>query len=446
MGNGAKVNQSPSRFGQLYDVVGVGFGPSNLALAIALDEHNLAASQDARLSYRFVERQPVFGWHRGMLIDDATMQVSFLKDLATPRNPTSGFSFVSYLHDRGRLADFINQQSFFPSRLEFHDYLEWAAARFADSTEYGQEVVDVHMVDRADEGGVLEVVARPSDAASDTPENRWQARNIVLATGRPPLFPENVPPSRRVWHSSALLDHLRELPTTSSLRFAVLGAGQSAAETVAHLHQRFPLAEIYSIFSRYGFSSADDTPFVNRVFDPDAVRIFFDAPSDIQESILGYHRNTNYSAVDTDLIKVLYQRHYRELVAGKPRMHFRNVSRLRRLRSTDDWVDLDVESLVSQRVETTRVDFVICATGYVAADPVQRFRSLSALCKRDSGNHVRLGVDHRVVTTASVTSGIYVTGASEHQHGLSSTLLSNIANRAGDIVSSIRENRPSEGR
>ncbi|HEU5108903.1 MAG TPA: SidA/IucD/PvdA family monooxygenase, partial [Micromonosporaceae bacterium] len=66
----------------VYDVVGVGFGPSNLALAIAIEEHN-RARPDAGLTGLFLERQPRFGWHRGMLIDDATMQVSFLKDLVT---------------------------------------------------------------------------------------------------------------------------------------------------------------------------------------------------------------------------------------------------------------------------------------------------------------------------------------------------------------------------
>src|SRR5690242_21961355 len=107
-----------------FELIGVGFGPSNLAVAIAAGE--LGAAGPRQL---FVEMQPRFGWHRGMLIEDATMQVSFLKDLVTLRNPTSDFSFVNYLHERGRLVDFLNQKTFFPLRIEFHDYFEWAAAR-----------------------------------------------------------------------------------------------------------------------------------------------------------------------------------------------------------------------------------------------------------------------------------------------------------------------------
>lgn len=112
---------------QVHDLIGVGFGPSNLALAIAAVEHNDQANGAGRVSVRFFERQPAFGWHRGMLLDDATMQVSFLKDLVTLRNPASGFSFLAYLHECGRLVDFINHKTLFPLRVEFHAYLEWAA-------------------------------------------------------------------------------------------------------------------------------------------------------------------------------------------------------------------------------------------------------------------------------------------------------------------------------
>ncbi|MDT5138943.1 MAG: L-ornithine N5-monooxygenase, partial [Mycobacterium sp.] len=64
----------PERTGLL----GIGFGPSNLALAIALAERGTSAV--------FAEAQPRFGWHRGMLMPGTRMQVPFLKDLVTLRN------------------------------------------------------------------------------------------------------------------------------------------------------------------------------------------------------------------------------------------------------------------------------------------------------------------------------------------------------------------------
>lgn len=136
----------------VHDVVGIGFGPSNLALAIATEEHNERREHDqAPLDARFLERQTTFGWHRGMLLDGATMQVSFLKDLVTMRNPASDYSFLSYLQERERLVEFINHKTLFPLRIEFHDYLEWAASRVDHLVSYGERVVGAEpvMVDGA---------------------------------------------------------------------------------------------------------------------------------------------------------------------------------------------------------------------------------------------------------------------------------------------------------
>lgn len=49
----------------VHDVLGVGFGPSNLALAIAVDEHNRAAPTGAVLDAVFLEKQDRFGWTAG---------------------------------------------------------------------------------------------------------------------------------------------------------------------------------------------------------------------------------------------------------------------------------------------------------------------------------------------------------------------------------------------
>ncbi|MGW0578843.1 SidA/IucD/PvdA family monooxygenase, partial [Streptomyces sp. NPDC002920] len=149
----------------VHDVLGIGFGPSNLALAIAVEEHNTGLPEEDRLAARFLERQPRFGWHRGMLIDDATMQVSFLKDLVTLRNPTSDFSFLCFLREQDRLIDFLNQKTLFPLRAEFHQYFEWAAERMGRMVEYGSEVTAVDPV-RDDDGRVayFDVAARdPED-------------------------------------------------------------------------------------------------------------------------------------------------------------------------------------------------------------------------------------------------------------------------------------------
>lgn len=415
--------------GTVHDLVGIGFGPSNLALAIAVDEHN---AQGAGLSARFVERQERFGWHRGMLIEDATMQVSFLKDLATLRNPTSRFGFLSYLHDRDRLVDFINYGTSFPTRLEFHDYLEWAAASFADRVDYGSTIVGVEPV--ADDPGLVDV--RTDDGG------RLRTRNVVLATGLVPFLPEGVPGGRRIWHSRDLITATAS--ATDVRRVIVVGAGQSAAEAADHLHRSFPDAEVCAVFARYGYSPADDSSFANRVFDPSAVDDFFQAPSEVKDLILGYHGNTNYSVVDLDLIQSLYRRHYHEKVSGRERLRFRNVSRVADVVETDDGVELAVESLVDRSREVLTADLVVYATGYRPSDPVGLLGALAPHCHRDGLGRLDIGRDYRVATDDVVQAGIYVQGATEHTHGLSSTLLSNVAVRSGEIAASIAA-RPATG-
>jgi L-ornithine N5-monooxygenase len=217
----------------VYDLVGVGFGPSNLALAIAVHEHN--AQPGEPVSAVFLERQEAFGWHRGMLIEDATMQVSFLKDLVTLRNPTSSFTFLSYLHECGRLIDFINHKNLFPLRVEFHDYFEWAAARVGDLVRYDHEVIEVAPVVRDGLVETLDVVVRDGDGALTS----FRTRNLVLATGLRPALPAGVSASPRVWHNRDLLTNVDRLDGTDPRRLVVVGAGQSAAGVARRREQYY---------------------------------------------------------------------------------------------------------------------------------------------------------------------------------------------------------------
>ncbi|MGH4009702.1 MAG: lysine N(6)-hydroxylase/L-ornithine N(5)-oxygenase family protein [Pseudonocardiaceae bacterium] len=424
---------------EILDVVGVGFGPSNLALAIAIDEHNARGVGDP-LTVRFVERQPRFGWHRGMLIEDATMQVSYLKDLVTLRSPTSPFSFVSYLHDRERLVDFINYGSSFPTRIEFHDYLEWAASAFSAQVDYDTEVIGIEPMDSGGTVECLEVVTR----RPDTRTGRLRARNVVLATGLRPYLPEGVSAGARIWHSSDLLTKVATL--TMPQRLTVVGAGQSAAEAVDYLHRTFPTAQVCAVFARYGYSSADDTSFANRVFDPSAVDDFFRAPEGVKKMILGYHSNTNYSVVDPQLIDELYRRHYREKVTGQERLRFLNVSRIADAVEVGGRIELAVESMIDSSREVLTTDLVVYATGYRPGDPCRLLGDLTGACLRDAAGRLEIRCDYRIVTDDTITAGVYVQGATEHSHGLSSTLLSNTAVRAGEIVASIDARREAPAR
>lgn len=426
-----------------YDVIGVGFGPANLALAIAVAEHNEQPDVTPVRSL-FLERQRRFGWHRGMLIDDATMQVSFLKDLVTLRNPTSDFSFLSYLHHADRLIDFINQKSLFPLRIEFHDYLEWAAARFTDEVRYGHEVIAVTPVTNGDTIEYFDVTARATDGTTTT----VRARNLVFGMGLTPHLPPGAVLSERVWHNRDLLDRVESVRRSTTfpppVRFAVVGAGQSAAEVTKYLHDNFPHAEVCGVFSRYGYSPSDDSPFANRVFDPDAVDQFYAAPPEVKQLIMDYHANTNYSVVDTDLIEELYRRVYQEKVLGTQRLRLFNVSKVVETVETDESVRATIESLTTHEKTVLDCDVLVYATGYRPTDPLTLLGDMAGLCHRDDDGRPLVARDYRLKTESTLLAGLYLQGSTEHSHGISSSLLSTTAVRAGQILDSIAPRIPAQ--
>jgi L-ornithine N5-oxygenase len=419
----------------MLDVVGCGFGPSNLALEIAFRESGQISS-GRRL---FLERQPRFGWHRGLLLTGATMQVSFLKDLVTMRNPVSPFSFVAYLHARDRLADYINGQFIYPLRSEFHDYLEWAAARVHDNVRYGAEVVAVAPVRRRGAIEALEVHVR-------TPEGLecLRTRSLVIGTGLRPRLPDGVVPSAQVSHSETLLDAADAMARTGPpRRVAVVGGGQSAAEAVGYLHSRFTEAEVLAIFPRFGYSAADDSPFVNRIFDPDSVDRFYYASPEAKAKLLDDHRNTNYSAVDAELSHELFLRQYQERVSGPARLRTVNASVVRRVVEDSDGVTLSVESLSGGELQEVTVDATVFATGYLPVEPDELLGDLASRCLRDEHGRLRIGRDYRIVTAPELRCPIFVHGpTTESSHGISAGLLSTTAVRSGEIAAAVLRGLP----
>ncbi|GGT44257.1 SidA/IucD/PvdA family monooxygenase [Streptomyces atratus] len=409
------------------DVVGIGFGPANLAVAIAIEE------SDAPITMAFHERQAGFGWHTGMLIEGATMQVSFLKDLATMRNPNSRYTFLTYLHAHGRMPAFINSKMLYPYRIEFHDYLRWAAAQLDTHVSYGSTVVGIRPVQGVDgHVDLLEIVTEGADGGRRV----QRARNVVLGTGIAPNLPPGVTSSARIRHSSELLT--RDFGTPRHGRYLVVGAGQSAAECADYLHRTYSDAAVHTVFTRYGYSVSDDSPFTNSIFDPAAVDDFYRAPEQTKETLLAYHANTNYSVVDLDLSQDLFRRVYLEEVQGRPRLHVHRASRVRACTETVDGVEVEVESLVTGEVTRLVVDGVVYATGHRPTDPLPLLGDLADECKKDEAGGLYVDRDYRVRTSEMLRCGIYLHGAgTESSHGLGAGLLSNTAVRAGEIARSI---------
>jgi L-ornithine N5-monooxygenase len=415
----------------IYDAVGVGFGPSNLALAIALDEVTRRRGRAFRA--HFIEKQQSFAWHGGMLLPGSDMQISFLKDLVLMRDPTSRFTFLNYLHARGRLEFFINQKSFYPSRTEFNDYLTWAAGQFPETVSYGEEVLAIEP-DMA-RGPVTHLAVRSRDAAGQ--ERTRLARNLVLAVGGrakiPPLF-QRLGGDSRAFHSSSYLSSVAALglADTPATRIAVIGRGQSAAEIALDLHSRFSHARIDMITRGFALRPADDTPFVNEIFNPAYTDFIYNQPEHVRDAILGEFRNTNYAVVDADLIRTLYGILYQQKVAGTERLSIMSMREVVDVGWTLASITLNVRDCAAGTCNSTSYDAVVLATGY---DRDNGGRLLEGLSNHLPGLTVER--NYRLKATSDFAPSIYMQGTSEATHGLSDTLLSVLAIRAEEIASAL---------
>lgn len=264
--------------GELHDLICVGFGPASLAIAVALhDVFSTTSGGTPPPRVAFFERQQQFAWHAGMLVPGATMQISFIKDLATLRNPKSEFTFLNYLHCRKRLVHFSNLGNFFPLRLEYEDYLRWCAGWFEEVVEYDQEVLDVTPGRPVTIDGKVNSFVVKSKNGTTGKITTCRSKHVVIAIGGKPRVPEALPTHPRIFHSSrytrVIPALLKELGHPSSdcngngfvaqlppLHIAVIGNGQSAAEIFNDLHSRCPQIKCSMLIKGAALRPSDDSP------------------------------------------------------------------------------------------------------------------------------------------------------------------------------------------
>lgn len=257
---------------ELHDLICVGFGPASLAIAIAL--HDALDTPDPKTAVShvpghipkvaFLERQPHFAWHAGMILPGAKMQITFIKDLATLRNPRSEFTFLNYLHKKGRLLQFTNLSTFLPQRIEYEDYMRWCAGWFDDAVHYSQDVIEVApgpINDTSSEKVSYFTIKSRNIKTGEITERR--ARHVVIAAGGKPDIPKIFPTNhQRIVHSANYATALpRLLPDTQKpCEIAIVGSGQSAAEVFHNLQKQYPNSRTRLLIRGSCLRPSDDSP------------------------------------------------------------------------------------------------------------------------------------------------------------------------------------------
>lgn len=400
------------------DILGLGVGPANLSLAaLAAPVHDLRPT--------FLEAKPHFQWHSGIMLPEAQLQVSHVKDLVSLVDPTSRFSFLNYLVQTGRVFRALVANGISCSRQEFEQYYQWAADQL-DTIHWKQRVESVRLAD-----GRFE--------ACTTTGERYSARTLVLGTGRTPVLPEFAVPlrGRQVLHGAEMLT---VAPETRHKDVIVVGGGQSGAEIVNYLLSRdheLP-GSLAWLSSRAGFLPMDDSPFTNEWFTPSYVEYFYGLPAERRAALLDQHRLAS-DGISESLLRDIYRRLYHlDLVAGAPVRHRLLAGRrMVDLGRDGDRLTVMLHDEDGDRLERLTADVVIFCTGYRSSLP----DFLEPLRPRllDEHGALRVRRDYSLTWDGPQDLRIYVQNAAETTHGIADPNLSLASWRSARIINSIAQ-------
>lgn len=413
-----------------YDLIGIGCGPSNLALAIALEEKK---ETHQKLKSVFIDKQEKYSWHGNTITGNSQLQVSFLKDLVTLRNPASPYTFINYLQKRKRLVDFINLGTFYPSRLEFNDYLCWVAEHFSSQCRYGEEIFAIEPVVSNNAIKLIRVRSRDTDGNEST----RLTRSIVIGTGGSPNIPNAfklIKDDPRIFHHSQYLESMNAQNHTGhkTCRVAIIGGGQSAAEAFIDIHDKDPKAQIDLIIRGSTLKPSDSSPFVNEIFSPSSTDSMFDKSNFKRDEILDEYRHTNYAAIDLATIEQIYSIFYQQKISGNSKYTYKNHSVTDDVKPNENGISLTIKNSSTGQTESETYDFVVLATGYERNNHRNLLSSMSAYT-----HEFAVDRNYRLMCDNCLQSPIYLQGYSEHSHGLSDTLLSVLAVRSEEIANDL---------
>ncbi len=411
------------------EILGLGAGPANLALAVALEELAPELAEQTVL----VEQHESVAWQRGMLLPWTTSQVSFVKDLVTLRNPRSEFSFLNYLHDRGRLDDFVNLGTFTPYRAEISDYLAWVAATLRKVTlQFGRQCVGVQP-GTAPDGTVDHWVARFADG------HEIETATIVIGMGRDARIPAELAQVSldRMIHSTEFAGRMPALDGLDPHRIVVLGSAQSAGEMTWAARQRYPDATVTMLMRSIGLNAYEHSKFTNELFYPSFVDEFHAALPDAREQLLREMHRTNYSGLAPDMIESLYRELYLDRLSGADRLRFVTMAELTDAAMDGDEVVLRLADRRTRETSELRCDAVLLGTGFVPGMP-RTIRDLAAALGIEGTTVSR---NYRMNTPPNVTASCYLQGVNEASHGIADSLLSVLSMRSAEIVSDLLAER-----
>lgn len=412
------------------NTVGIGFGAANISLAIAAQE------SDCLDGIRFLEAASGPQWQPGMLLSSSDIQNNPVRDLVSLRNPRSRFSFINYLHEQGRLLDFLNLPVEFPLRKDFARYISWAG------TEVGAQVTYSARVTGISRDGSSGFTVRSSDG------EEIATKTVVVATGRTPYIPEQFESLRdeRVMHSTSYLFAMpspEDMPEGSEV--LIVGTSQSAIELALDLLGRYPTVKVTLLSRGLGPRLKDVSPFSEHAYFPEFTDYYHGLDRTAKTRVDAGLRASNYSSVDGDVLNELYVKMYEQRLDGDVKTRLRPFTEVVRV-SADERLRVTLVERNTSELSTAEFDRIILATGFKDLGPGRRQETVPPLLNGlrddlhfDDDGYLTVTDDYELLWRDGERSGIFLNGLCESSHGLGDAgSFSLLSLRAGTILKGTR--------
>jgi lysine N6-hydroxylase len=418
---------------ELYDLVGIGLGPFNLALAALAEPYE-------PLSCLFLDENAEFSWHPGMMVDGATLQVPFLADLVSLVDPTNRNGYLAWLRDQGRLFGFYFSEAWHVPRAEYEAYCQSVAERLK-SCRFGCRVTAVRHATLAD-GRDGFVVCYDSAEGPRT----VLAANVALGIGTEPVIPSSLRDlcedgGALVAHSAHYLSRMDWIQAADDV--TVLGSGQSGAEIVLDLlrgwHQ--PGRRLRWLTRSTAFEPMEYSKIGLEHFTPDYTDYFHALPEAVRDQLLATQGRLYKAVSDDTLAEIrveLDQRAYPDGPAstGVTLLPGMEATGGRMVELPDgDELDLEFVHATTNTTCVVRTQRLVLATGYAQRQP-RLLGPVDALVRRDSRGRPLIRRDHSVVLEGT-DAGLYVQNAELHTHGVGAPDLGLGAYRAAAILNAV---------
>ncbi|OIJ90486.1 lysine N(6)-hydroxylase/L-ornithine N(5)-oxygenase family protein [Streptomyces monashensis] len=397
---------------RIHDVVGIGLGPFNLGLACLTEPI-------AELDGVFLESKPDFEWHAGMFLDGAHLQTPFMSDLVTLADPTSPYSFLNYLKEKGRLYSFYIRENFYPLRVEYDDYCRWAAGRLS-SVRFGTTVTEVTYEDEL-------YVVRTERGET------YRGRHLVLGTGTVPFVPDACRGlGGDFLHNAQYMHHKAELRTKKSI--TIVGSGQSAAEIYHELLAEIDVHgyELNWVTRSPRFFPLEYTKLTLEMTSPDYIDYFRALPEEtryrLEKQQKGLFKGINSDLIDS-IFDLLYQKNVESGGHPVPTRLLTNSS-LNSARYEDGAYTLGFRQDEQGKDFEIRSEGLVLATGYHYTPPAFLAPVRDRL-RFDGHGRFDVARNYAVDTTGR---GVFLQNAGVHTHSITSPDLGMGAYRNSCII------------